>query len=78
MKNNGEVVFNQRGSRMEPVLCSYCGKEVRKRYWFNPFNRGIQCDRLVCRLRSGHWLRWHFRLKLVRRKFTISVPWLRK
>lgn len=43
--------------------CTQCGilLFLRAKYWFNPFIGGhYQCDRIWCRLWSGH-LAWAFR-----------------
>lgn len=59
--------------------CSYCGKPLRFKAWFNPFARPItdQCDRLICRLKTGHWLQYEHHRRIVMRKFTISIPTVR-
>ena len=36
--------------------CSYCGRSLLKRYWFNPFTGTLQCNRLLCQILSGHLL----------------------
>lgn len=46
--------------------CDKCGKPLRRRYWINPFTSprsSAQCDRLWCRIRSGHWLWMNYQRK---------------
>lgn len=56
------------------MTCTYCGKPIRKRFWFNPFRDGRQCDRFLCRLRTGH-LAWGLGIKIRWKEFKFRVPY---
>ena len=43
--------------------CSRCGKPLRARRWISFCSNTIQCDRLLCRLKSGHWLWMNFQIQ---------------
>lgn len=55
--------------------CSYCGKPRRGRWFWSLDGRSEQCDRLRCRLRTGHWLWMNYRRRLVWRPLFTSC-WL--
>ena len=60
-------------------MCSKCGKPLRKRYWFGFIGDSAQCDRLFCRLRSGHWFWFTFHRRIVWEPWvTIRRPRLKK
>jgi len=57
--------------------CSYCGKKLRKHFWIGFYSNGSQCDRLLCRIKTGHWLYMKFHRKLEFRKIPL-IPKLSK
>jgi hypothetical protein len=52
--------------------CTYCRKPHRGRAWLGLLGT-LQCDRLWCRLRSGHLMRMH---GLQWKSFTITIPYI--
>ncbi len=58
-------------------LCSYCHKPLRKRYFIGFSNSNTQCDRLLCRLKTGNWLWMTFHRRLVFEKVPL-IPRLVK
>lgn len=43
------------------MKCSYCGKEFNKG-WIS-FVGTAQCNRLICRIKSGHLIDFTFKIK---------------
>jgi hypothetical protein len=61
--------------------CSYCGKPLRGRYWIGFIGDGSQCDRMICRIRSGHLFWFVFHRRIAWKPWInikISRPWLAK
>jgi hypothetical protein len=66
---------------MADRCCSKCKRPLRGRYWIGLLEATSQCDRVICRIRSGHlfWMTFHRRLAwkpLL--TIRISRPWLAK
>lgn len=53
--------------------CSYCGKPIRKHSWISMFSSNEQCDRLLCRIKTGYFLWMYFHRRIIW-KSILSIP----